>query len=132
MESDDYCYKGINGKDPRYVTGCTPRKPGDWGVVFPYGTVMGISACSSLDGEIGHYEVATDQDQVQSDYTDEVTEVPKGENCFCKMTSHGGSKWVFLGWKHTSEFCSDVCAGSCAEEVWAHPDFRGVVFVEAH
>ena len=143
VQGGSRCYYEINGDygstECGYNTGVAVTNPGDWGVIFPYGTVMGISVCSDIEPPIVYDwgddytdyvmgAVSTNQSGVQSQYDAWVNagrpSTPAGEYCYCKLTnpSIAAAKWVFAEKLHDDSgyyesVCAMYCAGSCSVRV---------------
>ncbi len=120
---------------------------GEWGTVFPYGVVSGISVCSNIEPSIKYEygdgedswtnymygQVSTNQSGVQSQYDAWVSggrsATPVGGYCYFKLTnpSVAGARWVFWDSYSVSD-CASSCAYHCASFVWNRPDLRGAVF----
>lgn len=146
-----YCYKSHNGNS-NYSGNCSTTmynafNKGEWGTVFPYGEVSGISVCSNIEpsikyeyGEGGdswtsymYGQVSTNQSGVQSQYDAWVSggrsATPVGGYCYCKLTnpSVSAARWVFRNSRSVSD-CALSCVRDCANYVRYHADFRGAVF----
>ena len=97
-----------------------------WQVVFPYGTIAGVAACSNvkpqntMSGWLVGY-VADDQNAI----TDE-----GGMNCYCKMTEPvlSASPWVFLMYVGN---CSLNCSNYCGSYPIRYPVLRTSLFLGA-
>lgn len=112
---------------------------GDWGVVFPYGTVVGTSVCSTLPPENttpGYYTgyIADDQTTVQNEYdawvsNNRPTSVA-GRYCYCRLKDpvFAGSPWVFGYGGGSTSFCAYGCAYLCGYYVRSYAVMRGAVF----
>lgn len=130
INTDRGCYYGIDGNKPDndlvgLISGCS--KPGDWGVEFDYGTFYGIAACSDLaPSGSSEYEIATDQNVVQSAYSANVIKEPKGKYCYCKA-NNPDARWVFEYEESTVAECSSDCARWCARDVAKEVVFRKLV-----
>jgi hypothetical protein len=140
------CYKPHNG-GYGYRGNCSTTmynafNNGEWGTVFPYGEVSGISVCSNIEPLIKWnyewanymwYQVSTNQSGVQSQYDAWVSggrpATPVGGYCYCKLTnpSVSAARWVFLD-SYSVSICADICASDCANRVRSHAAFRGAVF----
>ena len=145
------CYKSHDGKNNSRGNCSTTMynafNKGEWGTVFPYGEVSGISVCSNIEpsikyeyGEGGdswtnymYGQVSTNQSGVQSQYDAWVSggrsATPVGGYCYCKLTnpSVSAAHWVFL-YSYSVSNCAHDCANLCATRVRINPDFRGAVF----
>ncbi|MBR6363530.1 MAG: hypothetical protein IKS08_00360 [Alphaproteobacteria bacterium] len=141
-----YCYKshsGSNNTAGQCGNAYTAMQKGEWGVVFPYGTVTGISVCSNIEPSVQYGsgddkwyqygQVSTNQSGVQSQYDTWVSNgrpaTPVGGYCYCKLTnpSISAARWVF--WDSSSvSYCARACASRCAHNVRNDSDFRGAVF----
>lgn len=97
-----------------------------WQVVFPYGTISGVAACSNVKPQntlvawaTGY--VADDQNAI----TDE-----GGRYCYCKMTEPvlSASPWVF---SDVYDSCSGICADYCATYAQQRSVFRTSLFLGA-
>ncbi|MBO4700851.1 MAG: hypothetical protein J5620_03845 [Alphaproteobacteria bacterium] len=141
-----YCYKShdarYNGRNQCSTTMYNAFNAGEWGTVFPYGEVSGISVCSNIEPSIKYeydwgnsypYQVSTNQSGVQSQYDAWVSggrpTTPVGGYCYCKLTnpSVAGARWVFR-YSRSVSVCASYCAINCAFNVQAYADFRGAVF----
>lgn len=125
--AEEYGYYDIDGdKNP---DGCNVSKPGDWCVKFQNYTIKGIAACSDVTGKYNLGDIASDQNKVNSDYTNIATSDPKGVNCYCKITNPKASKWVF-SWAYSApSSCADQCPSICGTRVHDNDyGFRGAVF----
>lgn len=145
------CYKSHNGNS-NYRGNCSTTmynafQKGEWGTVFPYGEVSGISVCSNIEPSIKYEygegedswtsymygQVSTNQSGVQSQYNAWVSggrpATPVGGYCYCKLTnpSIAASRWVFQSSYSVSD-CVGLCAFFCAYDVQDRADFRGAVF----
>ncbi len=155
-----YCYKSHNGNNnSRYNCSTTMYNAfnkGEWGAVFPYGEVSGISVCSNIEPSIKwdyddveyqwtNYmwgqvatnwgQVSTNQSGVQSQYDAWVSggrsATPVGGYCYCKLTnpSVSAARWVFVhSYSGSGSGCAFNCVNDCASNVLFHADFRGAVF----
>lgn len=151
VDGTSYCYKSHNGNS-NYRDNCSTTmynafQKGEWGTVFPYGEVSGISVCSNIEPSIKYEygegedswtnymygQVSTNQSGVQSQYNAWVSggrpATPVGGYCYCKLTnpSIAASRWVFQGSSSVSD-CAFLCAPFCAGSVRFYADFRGAVF----
>ena len=146
-----YCYKShdarYNGRNQCSTTMYNAFNAGEWGTVFPYGEVSGISVCSDIEPSIKYEysdgedswtdyrygQVSTNQSGVQSQYDAWVSggrpTTPVGGYCYCKLTnpSVAGARWVFRHSLSVS-LCAYNCARICAYYVQNYADFRGAVF----
>lgn len=146
-----YCYKSHNGNSNSRGNCSTTMynafNKGEWGTVFPYGEVSGISVCSNIEpsikyeyGEGGdswtsyrYGQVSTNQSGVQSQYDAWVSggrsATPVGGYCYCKLTnpSVSAARFVFQN-SYSVSFCASICANSCADSVRYNAAFRGAVF----
>ena len=121
----------------------TAMQKGEWGTVFSYGTVTGISVCSNIEPSVQYGtgddkwyqygQVSTNQSGVQSQYDTWVSNgrpaTPVGGYCYCKLTnpSISAARWVF--WlSYSVSGCASYCAHNCAYNVQYASDFRGAVF----
>ena len=130
IDAEDYCCKSISGVDLGFndEEECPAKAPGDFAVKFSYGIVKGISACSDLNPSNPdyNYEIATDQDRVQSAYSPDAIKEPKGKNCYCKANKPG-ARWVFEDKYDDNKDCSANCASWCADDVAEEVVFRKLV-----
>ena len=148
-----YCRKShngvINSGDTYYTaqTECSDTtwnamERGDWGVVFPYGEVMGTSVCSTLAPEntsYGYYTgyIADDQAFVQSQYDAWVgasrPTTVAGRYCYCRLKSpvFAGSPWVFRHDYGSASYCATYCAFYCGDYLRYYAVLRGAVFAAA-
>jgi len=153
VKGTSYCSKSIDGrKNLQYQCPAATYRSfnkGDWGTVFSYGTVTGISVCSDIEPSIKreyddgygndpwttyvYGQVSTNQSGVQSQYDAWVSggrpATPVGGYCYCKLTnpSVSAARWVF-GDSNSVSGCARGCADRCAARVQANSDFRGAVF----
>lgn len=152
VNGTSYCSKSIDGRDNRQyqcpAATYNSLNKGDWGTVFSYGTVTGISVCSDIEPSIKweydygygrprtNYmfgQVSTNQSGVQSQYDAWVSggrpATPVGGYCYCKLTnpSVSAARWVFDDSYSVSD-CAAECADFCAFHVWDYAVFRGAVF----
>ena len=75
-----------------------------WRVVFPYGTITGISAC--LNYNPGQSDQANNGTVLGGEQL--------GYRCWCKMTHPAVSKWV-LGYDYGSGVGTSGCVSRCAQ-----------------
>ena len=142
-----YCYKRHNGQNGSAgncgSTVYNAMQKGEWGTVFPYGTVTGISVCSNIEPSVQYGsgddkwyqwgQVSTNQSGVQSQYDTWVSNgrpaTPVGGYCYCKLTnpSISAARWVFKYSGSVSD-CASNCASNCALSVRSYSVFRGAVF----
>lgn len=146
-----YCWKSHNGnsnsRNQCDTTTYNAFNKGDWGTVFPYGTVTGISVCSNIEPSVAYEyddgydqwtnyvygQVSTNQSGVQSQYDAWVAggrpATTVGGYCYCKLTSPSvsASRWVFKYSGSVSD-CANNCASDCANVVRNDAVFRGAVF----
>ena len=142
-----YCYKRHNGQNGSAgncgSTVYNAMQKGEWGVVFPYGTVTGISVCSNIEptvqygtGDDKWYQSgqrSTNQSGVQSQYDAWVSggrpATPVGGYCYCKLAnpSTSAAGWVF-NYPNAVPACASNCAFNCANSVLSSSGFRGAVF----
>ncbi len=151
VNGTSYCYKSHNGNNNSSgkcsTTMYNAFNKGDWGTVFSYGTVTGISVCSDIepsikwdydDGESQwtkylSYQVSTNQSGVQSQYDAWVSggrsATPVGGYCYCKLTnpSVSAARWVFRISYSVSD-CANLCTYYCTNAVRTDAEFRGAVF----
>ena len=118
----------------------TPSKCGDWGATFEYNNetvqISGISACSTVDEGLSRGDVATNQSQIDTDYTTTGNTAPNtnppGKYCYCKMETAAGepaeSRWVFRNSYSSSFECASNCTSHCAHYVRNRSDFKSAVF----
>ena len=141
------CKRRLNGNSDSNGTcsastlatlGATGSKSGLWGVVFPYGDIVGKSVCSSQSGTSATVATA-EQNKVLN--TEFITQTGNGnlaidqQHCWCKMDSLNGedvaaSSWVSMGPAIGSEGCASNCTSWCAWHVQQGdgPEFREAVF----
>ncbi len=141
-----YCYKSHDGRynnAGQCGNAYTAMQKGEWGTVFSYGTVTGISVCSNIEPSVQYGsgddkwyqygQVSTNQSGVQSQYDTWVSggrpATPVGGYCYCKLTnpSISAARWVFLN-SYSVSNCASACASACANRVRNRSDFRGAVF----
>jgi hypothetical protein len=99
-----------------------------WQVVFPYGTIVGVGACSNVkpqntaSGWVTGY-VADDQNAIAEE---------GGQYCYCKMTEPNlsASPWVFVYDPSNVSICSSECAYRCGYNI-RHSIFRASLFLGA-
>lgn len=134
-----HCYKGHNNnvRGNCSKTMYNAFNKGEWGTVFPYGEVSGISVCSNIEPSIKYtkymwYQVSTNQSGVQSQYDAWVSggrsATSVGGYCYCKLTnpSVSAARWVLRG--SYTDACTTACAQQCAYAGQNFADFRGAVF----
>ena len=96
---------------------------GRWDTTFPYGHVIGISACIRTSGSYG---VA--KSQLKDDGNDVVGGEVTGARCWCRMTHPAVSLWVFSYSYSSASECASICTGRCGAYVQARSDFRAGLF----
>ena len=96
---------------------------GRWDTTFPYGHVIGISACINTSGSYG---VA--KSQLKDGENDVVGGEVTGPRCWCKMTHPAVSLWVFSGSSSSTSVCASSCAGRCGNFVLSNSAFRAGLF----
>lgn len=102
----------------------TPKAAGgEWTVVFSYGTIRGISGCtSSASGGIGSIAPATIADTIS---------IKSGSGaCYCQMLSPTKSQWVYTGYNQSSG--CESCPGRCGEYVKGNITMRSGLFRSAN
>ena len=118
------------------ILGASGNKSGLWGVVFPYGEIVGKSVCSSQSGTSRTVATAEQNTALNTEF---ITQTGNGnladdqKNCWCKMDSLNGddvaaSSWVFLFAREASARCAARCATNCLDYVEGSAVFRGAVF----
>lgn len=100
-----------------------------WQVVFPYGTIAGVAACSNVFPR--HWEPGWSTGYVADDQN-AITE-EGGRNCYCKMTEPNisASPWVYLYTLEESWRCFSNCASSCGFYANQTYVFRASLFLGA-
>ncbi|MFQ6695948.1 MAG: InlB B-repeat-containing protein [Alphaproteobacteria bacterium] len=98
---------------------------GEWALTFSYGTVKGMTKCSSTNGSYATPGTPSDTN---------------GQNCWCQATNYtpnGGNQcnvaspsWVFSSEFVSSSACASICAYDCASRYGE--DFRLALFGIAH
>ena len=119
-----WALRGVNGINNTYQAAART-----WQVVFPYGTIAGVGACSNVkpqnmaDGWAVGY-VADDQNAI----TDE-----GGGYCYCKMTEPNisTSPWGYSAGAGSVSICSSNCAYYCSYYVSISAYFRASLFLGA-
>ena len=101
-------------------------EPGQWGVRFSYGDVVGEAICSSTSGT---WATAGTPDTSGSGET---------KYCWCRamgyklsgsnMCAVSSPAWVGLNDLGSAAGCADACASKCAEPVQGRSDFRAALF----
>lgn len=100
-----------------------------WQVVFPYGTIAGVAACSNVETQytgdtwrVGY--VADDQNAITEE---------GGVYCYCKMTEPNlsASPWVFGNVYDSASRCSSECAFACCFYTKTYVAFSASVFLGA-
>ena len=116
--------RGFNGISYTYQTAART-----WQIVFPYGTISGVAACSNVKPQntAGGYAtgyVADDQNAI----TDE-----GGANCYCKMTEPNisASPWVLCNVYGLASACSVDCANLCGYRILNFSVVRASLFLGA-
>lgn len=114
---------GINGTNGTYSNGAS----GTWSVKFYYGTISGISQCSTIGPENnawGYYTgiLAADPEEIEASTS--------GQYCYCKMTSPAinDSPWVFLFDRGNTGYCGSNCAIRCGYHIANESAFRASIF----
>ncbi|MBR3930595.1 MAG: hypothetical protein IKJ62_03380 [Alphaproteobacteria bacterium] len=102
---------------------------GTWQVVFPYGTVNGVSKCTTIMPENTARDagfIATDQSAIEN-------ATAGGQYCYCKMTEPNiaASPWVLGSRYSNASNCRQECASSCRIGVYLTDGFRASVFAGA-
>ena len=159
VNGTDYCYRGLNGTNNRANGNCSAAtqtalgasgsKTGKWGVVFPYGEVVGRSVCSNVkptnayygDGEYdynrGYITSSAETTTLNGQFTVQSGTGTPAEGykyCYCKMDSVDGtdvsavSRWVFNYSSSSASGCAANCAYHCGYYVQYRSDFRSGVF----
>ena len=150
INSTSYCYRNLSGTNDSNgdcnaatlsTLGSSGNKSGLWGVVFPYGDMVGKSVCSATQGT--KYTAATD---AQNTSLNNEFSAQSGVgtnalsdsqiNCWCKMDSINGapavSRWVFYATYINLEasYCAENCAFDCVMSVDMDPTstFRAAMF----
>ena len=103
-----WALRGVNGISHTYQAAAQT-----WQIVFPYGTISGVAACSNVkpqntaDGWATGY-VADDQNAITEE---------GGRYCYCKMTEPvlSASPWVFFYVAGSASDCSTNCANYCCQ-----------------
>ena len=111
---------------------------GEWAIGFNYGTIKGISKCSTKEGNTngGAY------DNNSSNWTatdSEITSTQDGGYCWCKATNYtsnggpscvlSGSVWVLHPTEYDTQDCLANCAASCSSYLHFYSDgFRAPFF----
>ena len=96
---------------------------GRWDTTFPYGHVIGISACINTSGSYG---VA--KSQLKDGGNDVVGGEVTGPRCWCKMTHPAVSLWVFDGSSSSAAGCASNCTIVCGVNVRDNSGFRAGLF----
>ena len=96
---------------------------GRWDTTFPYGHVIGISACITTSGSYGKAV-----SQLKDDGNDVVGGEVTGAMCWCKMTHPAVSLWVFSRSFSSASGCASLCAYYCGYYVRNYSDFRAGLF----
>ena len=96
---------------------------GRWDTTFPYGHVIGISACINTSGSYG---VA--KSQLKDGENDVVGGEVTGPRCWCKMTHPAVSLWVFNYSASSASGCASNCTSYCGFSVQYSSDFRAGLF----
>ena len=96
---------------------------GRWDTTFPYGHVIGISACITTSGSYGKAV-----SQLKDDGNDVVGGEVTGAKCWCKMTHPAVSLWVFARSYGSTSACASDCAYDCGYYVRRNSDFRAGLF----
>ena len=95
-----------------------------WKANFSYGTITGISTCSSVapTGVMGSTKTSagTPLDAVAGDLS--------GKYCWCKMTHPMSSLWVFNGQSGDASACALYCTRDCGLRNQSGPAFRDGLF----
>lgn len=131
--ADSYGYKSADDSDS---VNADDLELGGWKAGWSsYGTVKGISVCSSdwlKNGE--EYARGEAISGTPASITDE--DAPAG--CWCKMTSfteandgpthNDNSLWVYSYSYDTDYDCESYCADNCVEDFFYRSDFRSAVF----
>ena len=101
----------------------TPKAAGgEWTVVFSYGTIRGISGCtSSASGGTGSIAPATIADKIS---------IKNSDACYCQMLSPTKSQWVYTGY-NMSTAC-ESCPGKCGDYVQRNLAMRSGLFRSAN
>ena len=130
------CHRPLDGKNNIDGTcstatlatlGASGNKSCLWGVVYPYGEVIGKSVCSATAGT--KYEAATDA-QESTLTTEFNTQSGVGasalsssqKHCWCKIDKFNGesvgSSWVFFDtYTGGNGTCANTCVGVCADRL---------------
>ena len=140
-----YCYRKLDVGTPDLDGTCNAttlatlgtrrNKSGLWGVVFPYGDIVGKSVCSTTSGTSHIAATAAQNSSLSTEFNNQTGNgilSSSQKYCWCKMESVGGepmaSSWVFKGTNASSTYCAKSCANVCADGVRSIEDFRGAVF----
>ena len=136
-----YCKRDLNGSDgedsqcgPEILSYIGPRRnrSGKWGVVFPYGNVMGISVCSSVSATSSG-QIATDAESetLDAEYATQVENgTQSGNTCWCKIVMPATSKYVAQ--RIIGSGCAALCASQCSNYIKGVVQFRGTMFNTIH
>lgn len=119
-----WALRGVSGTSSTYQAAART-----WRVVFPYGTIAGVAACSNVKPQNTAFgwqsgNVADDQNAITEE---------GGVYCYCKMTEPtlSASPWVFVGVQGSASGCSSQCAHFCSMYVQDYALFRASLFLGA-
>ena len=94
-----------------------------WVTTFSYGSVKGVSACTSYAGSMG---------QVISTTTGKTINATRGEEsgryCWCKVVHPVSSLWAFYYAYGSASGCASFCAYYCGSYVRAYESLRAGLF----
>ena len=141
-----WCHRGLSGTyndngacstATLATLGATGNKSGLWGVVMPYGDIVGKSVCSSQSGT--EYTAATDANEstISTEFNAQsgvgISALSNSQKyCWCKMESINGepavSRWVFIYSRSSASDCASNCADNCGYSVRDYSDFRTSMF----
>lgn len=120
-----WALRGVNG-----IGGSIDQEAAQtWQIVFPYGTIAGVAACSNVKPQ--STAIGWDTGYVADDQN-AITE-EGGVYCYCKMTEPNisASPWVFKYAYDSASVCSSNCTGSCGYRANIHSVFRASLFLGA-
>lgn len=137
------CFRSLDGlknennscrSSSREILGEYGNKSGLFGIVFPYGDVLGKSVCTNL-WPSGQFATAEQNIMLDNEFAAQtgVGNVNNGKRCLCKIFNVAGTP-VSSDWMKNTEvastptYCARNCASLCGSIIWFYDATRRAIF----